>query len=533
MSAASPGSAPRPSFARGLLDPSVTPWYAVGLMVGFLLNAWAFAPVHPLAVIRTFALGTLFAVALTGILALALRHRAAGGFAAALLVGGLVGYGRATSLLASFLRQGIAVQAVLAVAAIAALAVGLWLFWRFVVHPANGWARLTYGLNVIGVIFVAVGLFGLVRSGGLATAAGELLGEARTPVGQAASGAPDVYFVLLDGYPRHDVVQRVFGWDDTAFLDQLRQRGFEVGTTSSANYLFTPFSVGSMWHMRHIPDIPEMQPVLRGDVPFEPTVRRMFNHNESFDLLREHGYEVVTVAPPWEDVALRAADTYVDNGGINEFETSLVERTVVDRVLRTVAPDVLFQQERDRVTFALEQMDRLSAEQADGPRFVVVHVVAPHMPAVFGPNGEPVRMPYQQFFWVDSAPQRGMDQEEFRRLALGQLQYVSTAVIPALDALLVNDPEAVVVVFGDHGSGVGMDWEDVPESDLGERFANLFAVRTPGRTGVFDVDGSLINTMPALFDGYFGLTLPRQPDLHYAWRDGKETDLYLWDGDPG
>jgi hypothetical protein len=39
--------------------------------------------------------------------------------------------------------------------------------------------------------------------------------------------------------------------------------------------------------------------------------------------------------------------------------------------------------------------------------------------------------------------------------------------------------------------------------------------------------------MPALFDGYFGLPLPRQPDLHYAWRDGKETDLYLWDGDPG
>lgn len=520
------------STARRLLDLSATPWYAAALMLGFLVNAWAFAPVHPLAVIRTFVLGTLFAIALTALLGLALRHRAAGGFVAALLVGGLVGYGRATSVLASVLRQGLAVQAVIALAAIVALAVAAWLFWRFVLRPASGWPRLTYGLNVVGIVFVAVGLFGLVRSGALTTAAGELV-EARTPIGQAPAEAQDIYFILLDGYPRHDVIERVFGWDNSAFLDQLRGQGFEVGATSSANYLFTPFSVGSMWHMQHIPDIPEMQPVLRGEVAFEPTVRRMFNHNRSFELLRQHGYRIVTVAPPWEDVALRSADEYVDNGGINEFETSLVERTAVDRALRTVAPDVLFQQERDRASFAFEQIDRLSAQQADGPRFVIVHVVIPHMPAVFGPEGEPVRMPYQQFFWVDSAPQRGMEQAEFERLALGQLQYVSGRIVPAIDRLVANDPQAVVVVFGDHGSGVGMDWDDVPASDLGERFGNLFAARTPGRSGVFDVDGSLINTMPALFEGYFGLDLPRQPDHHYAWRDGKETDLYVWDGDPG
>jgi hypothetical protein len=50
---------------------------------------------------------------------------------------------------------------------------------------------------------------------------------------------------------------------------------------------------------------------------------------------------------------------------------------------------------------------------------------------------------------------------------------------------------------------------------------------------VFDVDGTLINVFPALFESYFGITPARQPDLHYAWKDGKETDLYLWDGNPG
>ena len=515
-----------------MVSPSAAPWYAVALMFGFLLNAYSFAPVHPLAVLRTLVLGLLFAAALTVVLGLLVRHRQAGGFGAAVLIGVLLGWGRANSMLASYLRQGLPLKIVLGLVAVAVLVAGVWLFWRFVRRP-GGWPRVTYALNVVGVIFVAVGLFGAFRSGALPTAASELFASARTPIGQAAAGTPDIYLVLLDGYPRHDVIERVYDWDNGAFLDALTQRGFAIGTANSSNYLITPYTLMSMWHMRHVPEIPDMQPVLSGDRAFEPTVRQTVNRNEAFELLRARGYEVVVVAPPWEDVAVREADVYIDNGGINEFETSLVERTALDRVVRTVAPDVLFQQERDRVTFAFEQMDRLSASTAAGPRLVFVHVVAPHMPAVFGPNGEPVRTEYQQFFWVDSAPQRGITRDEFLALSRDQIQYISSAAVPAIDALVTNDPEAVVIVFGDHGSGAGMDWEDVPGSDLGERFGNLFAVRTPGRTGVFDLDGSLVNVFPALFESYFGVTVARQPDLHYAWRDGKETDLYLWDGDPG
>ena len=517
---------------RALVSPSATPWYAVALMFGFLLNAYSFAPVHPLAVLRTLALGLLFAVVLTVVLGAVLRLRLAGGFGAAVLIGILLGWGRANSILASYLDRGLGVKIGLGLVAAAALVIGAWLFWRFI-SRSDGWPRLTYGLNVVGLIFVAVATFGAFRSGALTTAAGELFAPSRTPIGQAAAGSPDIYLILLDGYPRHDVIQRVYDWDDSAFIDALTQRGFVVGTTNSSNYLITPYTLMSMWHMRHVPDIPTMRAVLSGERAFEPTVRQTVNRNEAFDLLRQNGYQIVTVAPPWEDVAVREADVYIDNGGINEFETSLVERTALDQVTRTVAPDFLFQQERDRITFAFDQVGKIAAASSTRPRFVFVHVLAPHMPAVFGPNGEPVRMEYEQFFWVDSAPQRGITRDEFVTLSRGQIQYVSRAAIPAIDALLANDPEAVVIVFGDHGSGAGMDWEDVPGSDLGERFGNLFAARTPDREGVFDLDGSLVNVFPALFESYFGVTVPRQPDLHYAWRDGKETDLYLWDGNPG
>jgi hypothetical protein len=390
----------------------------------------------------------------------------------------------------------------------------------------------------VGAIFVAVGLFTGLRSGALTTAPGELL-EGPAAIGPAAAGSPDIYFIMPDEYARPDVLEQVYGIDEAPFLDGLRQRGFEIADGWSANYIATPYNLMSLFHMRHVPDIASMEPVLAGDIDFGAGVRRAVNHNESFDLLRQHGYEIVTVAPPWEDVALRSADVYVDNGGINEFETSLVTRSALDPVVRNLLPDALFQQERDRVTFAIDQIGQLAEEaradsQAAGarPRFVFIHLVVPHLPVVFGPNGEPVRMPYGQFFWVESAVQRGITHDEFVTAYKGQLEYLNTLLPPAIDRIIAHDPEAVIVFLGDEGSGVGMNWDDVPNSNLAERFATIFTARTPGKTGVFGEAKTLVNVMPLLFNAYLGENLPLQPDLHYAWRD-KETELYPWEGTPG
>jgi hypothetical protein len=236
------------------------------------------------------------------------------------------------------------------------------------------------------------------------------------------------------------------------------------------------------------------------------------------------------VAPPWEDVALRSADVYVDNGGINEFETSLVERTALDPVVRAVLPDALFQQERNRVTFAFDQIGRLAAEKSDRPRFIFVHLVAPHFPTVFGAEGEHTQMPYGQFFWVQSAPQRGITREEFISAYKGQLEYLNTLLPPALDKIAQGDPSAVVLFMSDEGTGVGMDWDNVPASDLGERFVGHFSARTPGKSGVFAPMKTIVNVMPLLFNAYLGQQLPMQPDTHYAWHDATETDLYVWEG---
>jgi hypothetical protein len=516
---------------RALGSASSTPWYPGALMVGFLLNAYAFAPVHPLAAFRSLVGGVAVAIALTVLFGALLRHPRAGGLAAGIVLGVTLGWGRAGSLLAAYLERGLAIQVVIGAGALVALVVGGWLF-RWYVRRPEGWGRVTYGLNIIGLAFVAVATFGALRAGALQEAFGDLFAVPRTELGSPAPVAPDIYLVMADGYPRADVIERVQGFRDP-LPARLGGLGFEVGESNGSNYVLTPYTLMSMFHMRHVPDIAEMEPVLRGEAPFHATNRRVVNRNPTFELLRRRGYEIVTVAPPWEDVALREADIYLDSGGLNEFEVSLVQRSALGALLRAIAPDLLFEDQRARVRFALDQLERLSEQPSERPRLVFVHLVVPHMPAIFGPDGEPVRTPYEQFFWVDSPVQRGMTRDEYRELARGQIRYTGQLLGEAMERLVASDPEAVVVLFGDHGSGVGMDWSDVPGSDLGERFANLFAARTPGRSGVFDVDGTLVNVFPGLLGSYFGVDVPRQPDLHWAWRDGRETELYVWEGEPG
>ena len=44
----------------------------------------------------------------------------------------------------------------------------------------------------------------------------------------AISSHPDIYYIILDGYARSDVMQELFNFDNTGFLERLRHKGFFV-----------------------------------------------------------------------------------------------------------------------------------------------------------------------------------------------------------------------------------------------------------------------------------------------------------------
>ena len=73
-----------------------------------------------------------------------------------------------------------------------------------------------------------------------------------TAVSGAAVDRPDIYLIVLDAHGRADVLRDLYGYDESPFLDHLRDKGFYVADRSTSNYCFTELSMGATLNMRYM-----------------------------------------------------------------------------------------------------------------------------------------------------------------------------------------------------------------------------------------------------------------------------------------
>src|SRR5262245_14735263 len=109
--------------------------------------------------------------------------------------------------------------------------------------PVEGATRF---LNVLVVIAVSMPI---VQIATIKAPTATRATRAATPLGLVTAPAsgrlPDIYYIILDGYARHDVMKSHFDFDNTDFLDHLERKGFYVARNSTANYCQTPLCVSS------------------------------------------------------------------------------------------------------------------------------------------------------------------------------------------------------------------------------------------------------------------------------------------------
>jgi hypothetical protein len=63
---------------------------------------------------------------------------------------------------------------------------------------------------------------------------------------------PDIYYIILDGYGRADMLQALYGFDNSMFVNALEQRGFVVASESQSNYHRTLLSLSSSLNMQYL-----------------------------------------------------------------------------------------------------------------------------------------------------------------------------------------------------------------------------------------------------------------------------------------
>jgi hypothetical protein len=168
------------------------------------------------------------------------------------------------------------------------------------------------------------------------------------------------------------------------------------------------------------------------------------------------------------------------------------------------------------VVTTLKRATELAAEPHDRPRFVFVHVMAPHPPLVIASDGS-VDATGPGAVW-DQADRSDGSSDDRRRRTVAQVQGIGKLAIDAIDELRRAAPDAAIVIFSDHGTDMRFDPSDPMTSDLDERTSVIVAASTPGHPGLFAPPVSPVNIVSRLAGAYAGADLPPRPDVSYGYR---------------
>jgi len=470
--------------------------YPVGILVAFILFLLVRTGVSPYAAGRPLLIAVIVGLVLPWLLGLVVADRDRAGILAIVVV---------MLLLAG---QSIAATALLLAVFALVLAEGITSPGR-----ARGirWSRITRAMSAVtAVILVAVGLAAL-EGGRLLQVSHDLVAEVPIhlgePVARAGAGQPpSVYLVMLDGYPRADKLAAELEIDNEPFLQALASRSFIVSRHSRSNHVATDLTLASMFNGA-LPSGADA-----GSADYRPAI----NDGAIIRQFRDGGYEVIAFSSGFEGVTLRQVDRFVDSGQVNEFEWELLQLSGLAPVLDLVMPTFLADQHRARVLATFDGATSLAGEAPDRPRLVLVHVLNPHSPQVFGPAGEPIRVPGIQVPFDDSDELLILGRGEYGRRFAGQLAYVNRRVLSLLAAVISADPEAIVVVFSDHGSGI-REFADIGgPSDVDLRTANMLAVRSPGHAGIIDDRSTLVNVLPRILRAILGSGPADVPETIYG-----------------
>jgi hypothetical protein len=227
----------------------------------------------------------------------------------------------------------------------------------------------------------------------------------------------------------------------------------------------------------------------------------LIQHGAVRESLEKAGYQTVAFATGFLATELRDADYFLSpeysQWQLNEFESLLIETTFArllqdgNRFGMQNSGSELF---RERTLFALDQLDKLS--YIPGPKFVFVHVVAPHPPYVFGPTGGP----------VEAAEVGTTRTQEGAAHYRDQAIYISSRMAEIIPKLIANSATPpIIVIQGDHGPTVASS----PRS----RMSNLNVYFLPDGNAPVYPTVTPVNTFRIIFNGYFGQHLELLDDV--------------------
>jgi hypothetical protein len=325
----------------------------------------------------------------------------------------------------------------------------------------------------------------------------------------SGSQKPDIYLILLDAHTSIRTLEEEFNYDAATFQHQLEDLGFYVAECAQSNYPITKLSVTALFYANYDQD-PALSPLSSSLV---------------IETLRSQGYQVITFENSAndhftidEDRRLSGNQTFLSGvnlmGGLSEFEVMLW-KTSLARIAYDMPQLINFDIQRlqkweyyehyQQTHFILNELKHLP--EVESPKFVFAHIMVPHPPFIFAPDGE--------FVWADGKAEG----------YVASVRFIDSQIVPVVAEIIKNSKTPpVIILMGDHGA-VGIPKLETPQRRMS--ILNAFYVNDQAKSDLYKTI-TPVNTFRIVLNNYFGTDFPLLEDLSYhSSRKDDFTSVFL------
>jgi len=288
---------------------------------------------------------------------------------------------------------------------------------------------------------------------------------------------PDIYYIVLDMYSRDDAILEMCDYDNSAFTDGLRDRGFHVLDEALVNYGATHISMASSLNMRYLnPDERHNMPILY----------EMIRYNSVARLLKDRGYDYAFVTGSWGIQGMQHHTTLDVHRDVHDMWFSKFADTLRASSILVLFTDAIYKHPTDTVAegvVTLKEMPKL-----EQPVFTYAHFLCPHAP--FLPEGAQ---------WPEGY--------------VNNLKFLNSEVLGVVDAILADSEiPPVIILQGDHG--VVKDYYDHPRRVF--QVLNAYYLPDGDYGGLY---GTItpVNTFRVVFNHCFGTDFEILEDTGDEW----------------
>ena len=335
---------------------------------------------------------------------------------------------------------------------------------------------------------------------------------------------PDIYYIILDSYAHETILKDVYNYDNQEFINFLKEKNFFVASQSYSNYRHTFLSFASFLNMKYINYFSDE---IEKDSRNYQKIYQMTDNNNVMKILKSKGYKIINFGSnsgltgniEVSDINLCEINPYTDS--------QLLIKTIKISMLNPIYLDLFdsFNNDRERCVFSELPMIQ---HKHKGPFFVLAHILIPHYPYRFGPNGEDI--PLGTF-------EPGMEVWDEKKGYLNQVKFANKMIIEDVNKIITeSDNSPIIIIQSDSGTSFASDMKlsdsgnPITLEDRNEvinrkmKILNAYHLPEEGNSLLYDTI-TPVNSFSIIFNYIFKENYDLLEDKMYYSEYGKELNF--------